>query len=564
MNSTSFPFLNNLKDYQKRENRQSWSSYYQRMRSALSELLDDPEVITEADFVAYTGNCKNEILYKYHDGEIKLRAESRVNVYPFQDGVYENVRPLSGAKLRLVNPAEKTVIVSFQQKEPPQKICIMPASPLNSRGINDSITTYTDSPDAYPCVSRILKRDPSFFSEVQKVNLKHNDKKVDGIIEQAVNLDHSHFTVQGPPGTGKTYVGARIILELILQGRRVGVMALSHKAINNLLESVDELLDFYSVTGAHCFKTRSAENPAGGFNNIRIGDLASNIHQSHLVAGTVYSLSRLPGRIIDTLVIDEAGQIPLAWIMAAGRTAKNIIMLGDHKQLPQVSQSLHPEGSGESVLEHLMGDGSIISPDYGVFLDITRRMNSEITEFVSQLMYNGKLKPHLSTSKAILKLKNAKHPALNKRGLSWIEMNHRCCSQESSEEVQEVFSLVQELQENDYPLDEILVIAPYRAQEALLKSALPKVMKDQIGTVDRFQGREADIVIFSMTSSDGHNLPRDIDFLFSVNRLNVALSRARKKAVIIANNRLLTIPVNNLEQLKLVNALCRLKHICQS
>jgi uncharacterized protein len=275
-------------------------------------------------------------------------------------------------------------------------------------------------------------------------------------------------------------------------------------------------------------------------------------------------LSRLPGKIIDTLVIDEAGQIPLAWIMAAGRTAKNVIMLGDHKQLPQVSQSLHPEGSGESVLEHLMGDNSIIKEDFGVFLDITRRMNAEITSFVSQLMYNGKLKPHLTTSKAILKLKDHKHPALDKKGLSWVEMQHSGCSQESPDEAYEIQKIVNELQEHQYPLEELLIIAPYRAQEALIRSILPQTMKNQIGTVDRFQGREADIVIFSMTSSDGDNLPRDIDFLFSVNRLNVALSRARKKAIIIANDRLLTIAVNNLEQLKLVNALCRLKHICQA
>jgi hypothetical protein len=563
MSNTGFPFLNNLKDYQKRENRQSWSSWYQRMRSPLGELLDDPEVIAEAEFVSYTGNSKQECLYKYHDGEIKLRAESRVNIYPFQEGFYEHVTAIRGAKLRLVKPAEKVILVNIPQKDPPQKICIMPQAPLNSRAINDSIATYTASPESFPCVTRILQREPSLISPQEKVLLKHHDKKVDAIIDKAVNLDQSHFTVQGPPGTGKTYVGARIILELILQGRRVGVMALSHKAINNLLQSVDELLDFYKVTGANCIKTRSPENSIDGFNNIRLGDLASNVHQAHLLAGTVYSLSRLPNRVIDTLVIDEAGQIPLAWIMAAGRTAKNIVMLGDHKQLPQVSQSMHPEGSGESVLEHLMGEDSIIKEHFGNFLSITRRMNPEITAFVSHLMYNGKLKPHLTTSKAILRLPKAKHPALNKKGLSWIEMQHQGCSQESPDEAREILSIINELKEQDYPLSEVLVIAPYRAQEALIRNLLPKTMKDQIGTVDRFQGREADIVIFSMTSSDGHNLPRDIDFLFSVNRLNVALSRARKKAIILANNRLLTIPVNNLEQLKLVNALCRLKHVCQ-
>ncbi|NQZ59000.1 MAG: ATP-binding domain-containing protein, partial [Lentisphaeraceae bacterium] len=155
-----------------------------------------------------------------------------------------------------------------------------------------------------------------------------------------------------------------------------------------------------------------------------------------------------------------------------------------------------------------------------------------------------------------------RHSALDKKGISWVEMNHSHCSQESKEEAEEVVAIVDELQDHNFPLSEILVIAPYRAQEALLRSVLPKAMEEQIGTVDRFQGREADIVIFSMTSSDGHHLPRDIEFLFSVNRLNVAISRARKKAIVIANQRLLTIPAENLEQLKLINSLCHLKHSC--
>ena len=562
MNAQQFPFLNNLKDYQKRENRQSWSAYYERMRSSFSELINDPEVISEAELALDQYVSKNEYLYIYNDGEIKLRSDSRVNIYPFQNGTYESAKAIPGSRLKYIDPATKKIILHIPG-EPPPKVCLMPTSPLNARSINDSMASYLDAPQHYNCVNEILNRQASNFKEACSLTVRHADEKVNCIIEDAVNLDRSHMTIQGPPGTGKTYVGARIILELILQGRRVGVMALSHKAINNLLEAVDDLLEFYQVRGANLVKSKSRDNPKGGFKQIKIGDVVNGIHQTHLVGGTVYSLSRLPGNIIDTLVIDEAGQIPLAWIMAAGRTAKNIVMMGDHKQLPQVSQSMHPEGSGESVLEHLMGDESIIPDDFGVFLDVTRRMNPEITSFVSELMYDGQLKPHESTAKYILDLKEQNHPALCERGLSWIEMNHSGCAQESRQEADEILKIINELKENEYPLDEVLVIAPYRAQEALIRSLLPAEMSESIGTVDRFQGREADIVIFSMTSSDGANLPRDIEFLFSANRLNVALSRARKKAIVLANRKLLTIPVSTLEQLKLVNTLCKLKKICQ-
>ena len=557
-------FLGQLRDYPKRENRQGWSSYYHRMRSSKSELFEDPEVISDASLEGASGSS-GEYLYTYSDGEIKLRLDSRVEIFSFYDGAYEDTQPIRGARLKFVDPLKKKVVISFPvSHKAPVKICIMPASPLNSRSIGDSIARYAASPSSFPSARRLLNREPSLFKEKRTpLTLSYNDEKVDETVRKAVNLDLSHMTVQGPPGTGKTYVGARIILELILQGRRVGVMALSHKAINNLLLAVDTLLDTYSVKGAELVKSRSRDTGPETFKNIRIGDVVNSVHKSHLIGGTIYNISRLPDNILDTLVIDEAGQIPLAWVMAAGRTAKNIILLGDHKQLPQVSQSLHPEGSGESVLEHLMAESDIIDESFGVFLNITRRMNGEITQFVSELMYDGQLKPHQENETLKLGLKDPRNSSLDDRGLSWIEMEHKNCSQESREEATEVQRIIQELHEKDYPLSEVLVIAPYRAQEALLRSVLPKSMDEQIGTVDRFQGREADIVIFSMTSSDANNLPRDIDFLYSVKRLNVAVSRARKKAIVIANKPLLTIPVSNLEQLKLVNALCKFKHACQ-
>lgn len=552
--------LSDLKDYQKRENRQSWADYYHRLRSTQAELFKDPEVISSAEF------CKRlnatDYLFSYTDGEIKLRQDSRVDIYPHTEGNYENAEPIRGAKMKQLEPLSKNILITFPKVKIPPRLCIMPSSPLSSRGISDSIITYTRNSQFYPAPTKVLQRIPSEFNELSNVLVKYNDAKVDEIIAKATSLNHSHFTVQGPPGTGKTYVGARIVMELILQGRRVGVMALSHKAINNLISAVDKLVDYYQVTGAEMVKTRSADNPKGGFSNIRIGDIVSQAGNCHLLAGTVYSFSRMPDNIIDTLVIDEAGQIPLAWIMAAGRTSKNIVLMGDHRQLPQVSQSMHPEGSGESVLEHLMEESSIIPSEYGTFLDVTRRMNPQLTTFISGLMYNDELKPHPDTSKYVLGIENH-HPALDKSGISWVEMNHSGCSQESRQEAEEIKEVIDELEENDFPLSEILIIAPYRAQEALLRNVLPKQMSEQIGTVDRFQGREADIVIFSMTSSDGHHLPRDIDFLFSSNRLNVALSRARKKAIILVNRQLLTVSVNNMHQLKLVNSLCRLKHYCE-
>ncbi|NQZ59674.1 MAG: hypothetical protein HRT88_19660, partial [Lentisphaeraceae bacterium] len=205
-------FLKKLKDYPKRESRQSWSSYYQRMRSAQSELLDDPEIISEADFQNEVDPSKKVYLYRYHEGENKLRADSRIAVYEYRDGTYEGAKAIRGAKLKFIDPSRKLIFLTIPTKPVPQKVCVMPASPLNTRSISDSIARYAVAPSKYPAVNSILQRQPSLFKEDKKVILRHKDELINDIIRKAVNLDNSHFTVQGPPGTGKTYVGARIIL----------------------------------------------------------------------------------------------------------------------------------------------------------------------------------------------------------------------------------------------------------------------------------------------------------------------------------------------------------------
>jgi uncharacterized protein len=214
---------------------------------------------------------------------------------------------------------------------------------------------------------------------------------------RAAALDASYLFVQGPPGTGKTWTGARIVVDLIRRGRRVGVAATSHKAIHNLLDEVDRTARKEGVA-FRGLKKCTAGNPETEYasDGIRsaaeVRDFVTARRDVLLFAGTAWLFAHhdLDGAI-DTLVIDEAGQVSLADALAMGTAARNVILLGDPLQLAQVSQGTHPEGTGASVLEHLLGSHPTVPADMGIFLDRTRRMHPDVCAFISEIVYESRL-----------------------------------------------------------------------------------------------------------------------------------------------------------------------------
>ena len=233
-----------------------------------------------------------------------------------------------------------------------------------------------------------------------------------------------------------------------------------------------------------------------------------------------------------------------------GTAARNLVLVGDPQQLDQVIQGTHPDGSEASVLKHLLGDDPTVPPDRGLFLEQTYRLHPDICGYISEEFYEGRLEPAPVAAARTTPLGT---------GLRYIEVEHEGRRQESPEEVEAVRAEVERLRAAG--IEDVMVVAAFNAQVNALQEALPGV---RVGTVDKFQGQEADVAFFSMASSSGDDIPRGLDFLLSRNRLNVAISRARCLAYLVASPRLLEVNCRTIPQMRLANALCRFVELAQS
>ncbi|MCC6176774.1 MAG: TM0106 family RecB-like putative nuclease [Chloroflexi bacterium] len=397
-------------------------------------------------------------------------------------------------------------------------------------------------------------------------------------------LDDSYLAIQGPPGSGKTYVGAQAILDLVAGGRRVGITAHSHRAISNLLEAVcahaeARGIEFRAVQKADADAACKASQVTRVGGNREVDTLLQR-GAVQVVAGTAWLFARpeLAG-LLDVLFVDEAGQLSLANTLAVAGAARNLVMLGDPRQLPQPTKGTHPPGAGASALEHVAAGAATIPPTHGILLDVTRRLHPDICAFISEVVYEGRLTAHASCAVQRIGMEQGSGEAdaagdavgdavamLAGSGLRFVPVEHYDNRTVSLEEVEVVERLVRSLLGREWtnqrgevrPLrpSDIVVVAPYNAQVARLRASLPPGVR--VGTVDRFQGQEGAVVVFSMATSSADDLPRDLDFLYSLNRLNVAVSRARGLAVLVCNPALLHVPCRTPEEMALVNALCRL------
>jgi superfamily I DNA and/or RNA helicase len=255
--------------------------------------------------------------------------------------------------------------------------------------------------------------------------------------------------------------------------------------------------------------------------------------------------------------------------VAMGTAAKNLVLLGDQMQLGQPLQGKHPGDVGQSAMEYLLGDAATVPPEQGVLLDVTWRMHPAVCQFISSALYDGRLTNHGSTAIQRLVLSSDHDPALKSTGIFFEPVNHEDCAQTSEEEAARISEIINSLLDQSYvnsdgvpnPISEknILVVAPYNAQVRLLKQKLSPQIK--VGTVDNFQGMEAEVVIISMTTSSEEKMPRDMAFLFDRRRLNVAISRAKTLAIIMASEKLLDVHCKTPEQMALVDTLCWAKEI---
>lgn len=371
--------------------------------------------------------------------------------------------------------------------------------------------------------------------------------------------------IQGPPGAGKTYTGARMICALVQAGKKVGITANSHKVIRNLLNAVRDAASQVGQTVRCIQKVSEMEDDLPGleFTTDNASLLSAIRGPSHVAGGTAWLWAR-PDAVeaVDVLVIDEAAQMSLANVLAVSQAAKGIVLLGDPRQLEQPMQGSHPAGTDVSALDHILGGHATTPADRGLFLSETWRLHPTICVFTSEMFYEGRLHPRPGLDRQIVK----SNGPVSGSGLRYLPILHQGNQSSSPEEADAIKALTDTIltsnttwvdrdgEEQAITLNEILIIAPYNAQVFELQDRLPGA---RIGTVDKFQGQEAPVVIYSMTTSSHADAPRGMEFLYSANRLNVATSRAKCICVLVAAPALFEAECRTPDQMRLANAFCR-------
>jgi predicted RecB family nuclease len=538
------PLLGDLVQWHRREARPGWWEFFSRGDLEDEQLVEDRTAVGGLAAPVEIGAEKRSKLYgwafppqdaKLSAGKRAFDVDTRVGV-----GTVVELDPVGGR------------LVTKSAKPPAPSRGLGPEGPLDDKAMREAIAaTARDVLAGTPCLGQALL-DRVVPADTRRLP---GEEAGDAVVRLGLALDGQVLAVQGPPGSGKTRAASRLIRALLDAGKRVGVTATSHAVIGNVLQAVGrpalQKCDEHQACGAPGVEW--SKDAADVEARLLAGDV-------RLVGGTAWLWCR-PGlaEAVDVLVVDEAGQFSLANAVAVARSAKSLVLLGDPQQLAQPTQAVHPGESGLSALEHLLDGSPTVPEDRGVFLDRTYRMHPRLTAFVSDLVYEGRLESAPGRERIAVDGWAS--------GLAVRYVQHsRVASAASDDEARVVADLWRSLQgvgwvdaegvERPIGADDVLVVAPYNQQVARIRGLLPDGAR--VGTVDKFQGQEAPVVVYSMTSTSAEDAPRGVSFLYDLHRLNVAVSRAKALAVVVMSEQLLDAAVRTPEQLRQVNALCRL------
>jgi hypothetical protein len=563
-------------EYHRREAKTFWWEHFNRQVSPLEEWADQRDVFVVDAYQVVSG-------WEVADGRrqptrvLRLRGilspGSRLVVGASPHAMYDDPAP-SGCppvpsgqrgehdrtKLLEVSTVGELTEVLLEEGAgvdgdgwPDAPIALTPASPIPTRAQRGAILEWGTAIAAeLPSLRReasfdLLRRVPPRLRGDAALPRPSGADTWPAIVEGLLQLDRSYLAVQGPPGSGKTYVGGKVIAELVRRHKwRIGVVAQSHEVVDNLLRRVVlEGVDA-GLVGKKAPSSGYAETPPWtvlGTNAQVLPFQLDRAASGFVLGGTAWDFAnatKVPRAGLDLLVIDEAGQFSLANTIAVGVSARNLLLLGDPQQLPQVSQGLHPEPIDTSALGWL-SDGHDVLPDrLGYFLPESWRMHPELCAAVSDLSYEGRLSSRLPETTD--RLLEGVVP-----GLHAVPVEHWGDATESEVEAERVVELVRShigliwtdpatgrARDLLRPSD-IIVVAPYNAQVGLLRQKLDAAgfTATPVGTVDKFQGQEAAIAIVSLTASSAADVPRGLSFLLMRNRLNVAISRAKWSAYLV-------------------------------
>ena len=576
--------LANLLDWHRREEKSQWWRWFELTRDmTIDELVDARDALGGLEFLGEVGLEKKSVILRY-------RFAPQDHPFDPGDDAYDTLDGKGSGKVVGVDDLTGTIDIKRGiGSDRPHPQALVKGKPLDQEAMKSALLRVVDAAIAsgldgafrYPAIADLLaRRSPALEPPLARGEvLVPEGADVQAVAgELALRLRGGVLPIQGPPGTGKTYTAARMITTLVRAGKRVGVTAQSHRTISNLVQEVLRAADAEpEATPLNVVQRCGDLDPFVQDERVTLatdnaGVLEALAEGANVVAGTSWLLARkeLEGRL-HVLFVDEAGQYSLANVVAAATCAESIVLVGDPNQLPMVTQGVHPEGASVSGLAHMLGPDATIAPDRGLFLGTTRRLHPRINTFISDAFYEGRLAAHPTTHRTVAAPAAAEGLAdpLAGAGVRWLPIVHSGNSARSAQEAEVVADAVADVvgrqqvgpdgEAQTIELDDVIVVAPYNAQVAEIQKALRARFRrtGNVGTVDRFQGREGPVAIYSMASSSREDAPRDMGFLYSRNRLNVAVSRAESLAVVIASPRLLEAGCRTPEQMRLVDALCR-------
>jgi uncharacterized protein len=566
--------LASLLDWHRREDRSVWWEYFRLRETPEENLVDEKAALGGLAFVEArdggTEACPNH-RYRFPAQDHDVRAGQTL---PVPGGT-----TLGGVVE--VDPIGCTVDVkkrsAARDLHPNGAFAFDYVSPGPLPGALEDLARHVaerglDGAGPFRAALDLLRRHPPRVGQRPGEALRHEGEALrDACRRLALALGRGVLPVQGPPGTGKTYLGARMITDLVAAGKKVGVTAVSHKVIRKLLEDTLAAAREEKVRLTCVHKCNGAEGEAPPRGITEVGDnagLLGSVGKGVVCGGTVWAWARPEFQgALDVLVVDEAGQLSLANALAAARAAKSVILLGDPQQLEQPIQGSHPEGADRSALEHLLEGPETIRDDRGLFLTETWRLHPTLRAFTSEIFYEDRL-----LSRAGLERQALVGGPFPGAGLWYVPVEHAGNQSSSPEEAERVGEIVEGLlgggvewidakgTRHAVGPKHVLIVAPYNAQVAAIGRRLPRT---KVGTVDKFQGQEAPIVIYSMATSSPADAPRGMEFLYSLNRLNVATSRARGACILVASPRLFEPECRTPQQMRLANALCRYRELAR-
>jgi uncharacterized protein len=535
--------LAHMLEFHRREEKAPWWEYFRLQELSDEELLEERSAISGLQFLRHLGGTEKRPIHRYR--------------FPAQE---TEIRP--GDELE-TSKAKCGDVVAID----------IAAGIIDIKKTGAMADTHPTSVFSHTVITGGALAESLFrlgtWVADNDIDARGKHRAARDLLLRRERVDHV-LPIQGPPGSGKTYTGARMICDCLREGQKVGITAVSHKVIRKLLDETLKAADF-PIAAIEKVREKSKIHNSSivetNGNNPVFEALESG--EVRLAAGTAWLWAReeFEGSI-DVLFVDEAGQMSLADVLAVSQAAKRMVLLGDPQQLEQPLQGTHPPGVAVSALQHILGDAETMPPERGRFLAETWRLAPAICNFTSEVFYESRLKPH-----AGCELQKITGPTrFAESGLWFVPVDHDGNQNSSDEETAVVAGIVQDLLQSktgwidmegiERPLtvDDILIVSPYNAQVFNLAERIPNM---KIGTVDKFQGQEAPVVIYSMATSSPEEAPRGMEFLYSINRFNVATSRARCVVILVANPKLFEPECQTPRQMKLANVLCRYLEMAQ-